>query len=136
MAARNVVRSVEVSDQGRWVLMKSGFAMLGELGGTVVGAVAVKALGSGLGEVKHLYVNEAHRGSGIAIALMQQMETEASQRGLTKLRLNVIATRSSVAEWYLRLDNRETDAFENSPAPSRYFEKDLPAEVFKDELGR
>ena len=51
--------------------------------GEAVGLVAMRALAADVVEVKHLYVADSVRRSGVASALMDAIEAEARRRGAT-----------------------------------------------------
>ena len=56
-------------------------------GGEVVGCAALAELGDGHGEVKSMRTAAAHRGRGVASALLRHLLAEADRRGLRRLSL-------------------------------------------------
>jgi putative acetyltransferase len=56
-------------------------------GETLVGCGALKALSSTHGEIKSMHTAAAHRGKGIAEAMLQHILAEAKARGITRLSL-------------------------------------------------
>jgi putative acetyltransferase len=57
------------------------------LDGELVGCVALKDHGDGLGEIKSMHTLEKHRGKRIAHNLIKHLIQEAGQRGLKRLSL-------------------------------------------------
>ncbi len=82
-------------------------------------------------EVKRLYVRPDHRGQGIARTLMSHAHHHAAQRGLTKLVLDVLPSRTAVIGFYRRLGYAETGPYgTRSPAPLIY----LARAVSRDDI--
>ncbi|MEU8223399.1 GNAT family N-acetyltransferase [Kribbella sp. NPDC048915] len=57
------------------------------LDSTAVGCVGLQPVGPGLGEIKRMYVVPSARGWGLSRILLEAVETQARERGLTRLRL-------------------------------------------------
>jgi GNAT superfamily N-acetyltransferase len=57
-------------------------------GGPVLGCVAVRTLQPGLGELKRMWVDPAHRGTGLGSRLLTAIEAQAARLGLAELRLD------------------------------------------------
>lgn len=64
------------------------------------GCIAYRKKGDGIGEVKRLYVREAHRGKGIAKALLQTLERHAREQGDRKLFLDTRITLEPAVSLY------------------------------------
>jgi len=62
-------------------------ARRGDAAGPPAGGVGVRALRTGVGQIRRLWVDPAARGQGIARALMAAVEDAARGLGLTDLRL-------------------------------------------------
>lgn len=58
-----------------------------ELDGEVIGCGALRDLGSGVAELKRMFVRPAHRGRGFARDLLAQLESVATAAGVRRLRL-------------------------------------------------
>ncbi|HEV2366170.1 MAG TPA: GNAT family N-acetyltransferase [Caulobacteraceae bacterium] len=56
-------------------------------GEALLGCGALKALGAGEGEIKSMHTAEAHRGRGVAAALLAHLIAEAKKRGWRRLML-------------------------------------------------
>ncbi len=76
---------------GLWVAYESGAA---------VGCVALHALGPTIGEIKRMYVDPAHRGRGVARALLEWVIAEARSRNYDTLRLGTLATMHAAQSLY------------------------------------
>lgn len=89
-----------------------------------VGALAVK---DGYGELKSIYVDEGARGSGVADALMRQLEDRARELGLTVLRLETGSLLHAAHKLYARHGFAARGPFGDYPASefSVFMEKAL-----------
>ena len=56
-----------------------------EIGGELAGCGALKALDEDAGEIKSMHTAAAHRGKGVAAALLRHVMTTAQERGYRKL---------------------------------------------------
>jgi putative acetyltransferase len=79
--------------------------------GSAVGCGGV-ALFSDFGEIKRMYVRSASRGQGIADAIITRLETEASDAGLTALRLETGTQQIAAIRFYRRHGFELCKAFE------------------------
>ena len=102
-----------------------GVLLVASLAGEVVGCVGlrpVRTLPDAL-EVKRLYVRPAHRGSGIARALMACVHDHAARVGFARTVLDVMPTRTEVIAFYRRLGYTDTARFTDWPSPMVYLER-------------
>ena len=102
---------------------------LARLCGIAVGCGGV-ALFSGFAEVKRMYVRAPARGQGIADAILQRIEQEARDAGLSVLRLETGVHQVAAMRFYARAGFRHCPAFGDytrmppqSIATSVFFEK-------------
>ena len=100
----------------REVYRPPGDLLVAEYGGRPVGCAGLAVLDGapGTAEVKRLYVRPAHRGHGIARALMNQVHDHAARAGLTRLVLDVLAARTAVLGFYRRLGYTGTGPYPGS----------------------
>jgi ribosomal protein S18 acetylase RimI-like enzyme len=78
----------------------------------------------GTAEIKRLYVRPAHRGKGIARALMSHAHHHAAQHGISRLILDVLPARTNVITFYRRLGYTYTEPYPpESPASMIYMER-------------
>lgn len=66
------------------------------------GCAGLRDLGGGVGEVKRMYVEPVHRGSGVAARLLGTVEDWARARGWTRLRLELGDRQPAALRFYVR----------------------------------
>jgi len=93
--------------------------------GLPVGCVGLKGDGSGLAEVKRLWVAPAARGLGLARRLMTAVEDAAVQLGITVLRLDTNSALPEAIALYRKTGWVEIPRFNDDPYPDAFFEKRL-----------
>lgn len=110
---------------------ESGDAFVAEEGAEVVGYGAVLApAGSGDADVLTIAVGEAHRGEGLGAALLQRMLRTASDRGASRVFLEVRADNPVAQHLY------ETRGFRAVGVRPRYYQPDgVDAVVMRLDLG-
>jgi len=92
--------------------------------GQPTGCVGLAHYATGTAEVRRLYVRPAHRGTGIASALMSCAHHHAAQHQITRLILNVLPSRTSVIAFYRRLGYTDTEPYATeSPVPMIYMHR-------------
>lgn len=99
--------------------------------GTLVGTVALRALdrGTGICEMKRLYVAPAGRGQGLGRTLAQAAIAQARLRGYRTMRLDTLPGMQDAQKLYEVLGFRETAKYNGNPiAGTRFLEKDLTAQ--------
>src|SRR4030088_2714656 len=79
--------------------------------GAPLGCVALHALGPAVGEIKRMYVAPAHRGRGVARALLERVINEARRRNYDTLRLGTLATMHAAQTLYASAGFRELDPY-------------------------
>jgi DNA-binding MarR family transcriptional regulator len=93
--------------------------------GLPLGCVALKGSGTGVGEVKRLWIAPAARGLGLARRLMATAEARARTLGLTTLRLDTNRTLTEAITLYRATGWTEVAAFNAEPYAHHWFEKGL-----------
>ncbi len=82
-----------------------------------IGIVCLAPLGSGAGEVKHLYVEPGHRGRGIGGKLMGTLIGEGRSMGLDRLCLDSGSLQTDAHRLYRTLGFVETPRYAGSKVP-------------------
>lgn len=93
-------------------------------GGQPAGVVGLAFRGARTAEVKRLYVRPAHRGAGVARALMAHAHAHAARHGITDLILDVMTSRTRAIALYRRLGYTDTEPFPTAaPMPMVYMRR-------------
>jgi GNAT superfamily N-acetyltransferase len=95
----------------------------------VVGCVALRPLSTmpHSGEVKRLYVQPQHRGSGIAATLYQALELYARQYGYKSLYLDTTDEMVAAQRFYSALGYKSAPRYNDNPQATIFMRKDLQA---------
>ena len=107
------------------VLLKSGAHMLGAYSGSqLVGIGAVKIMGD-YAEIKRMFVEESHRGMGIAENILSQLEAYAQEQGIMQLNLETGVYHTAAQKLYRKLGYSVIDHFGDYPITglSVFYEK-------------
>jgi GNAT superfamily N-acetyltransferase len=70
--------------------------------GTAVGCGGLRDLGGGVGEVKRMYADPAHRGRGVSVLVLETLEGWAREAGWTSLRLETAFGLPAAVRFYTR----------------------------------
>ena len=104
-----------------------GDFLLARLSGKEAGCVGIKPLGNGVCEMKSLWVRPAHRGAGVAKALVLASLSRAAELGFRSMELDVLPSRLGAIQLY------HSTGFEECPVSHEYtfemvgFRKALPS---------
>jgi DNA-binding MarR family transcriptional regulator/GNAT superfamily N-acetyltransferase len=102
-----------------------GAFLTARLDGHAVGCGALKTLAPGIGTIKRMWVAESVRGLGLGSRMLAALETQASELGMTKLRLETNRSLSEAHALYRHRGYREVAAFNDDPHADFWFEKTL-----------
>jgi len=102
-----------------------GLLLLARLDGAAVGCIALKVLGTGVGEIKRMWVSPAARGLSIARRLLTTAEQHAVEIGLKTLRLDTNASQTEAIALYNGSGYRPIEAYNDNPYADLWFEKRL-----------
>lgn len=102
-----------------------GAFLVGYLGGEAVCCGGVKRLSGEACEIKRMYVDPAHRGRGIARALLVALEDTARELGYAVARLDTGPRQPQAQAMYERAGYRPIGNFNANPVASFWGEKPL-----------
>lgn len=94
-------------------------------GEAVIGCGSLRDLGKGLAEVKRVWVDADTRGRGVARAIMDELETIASDAGFSRIVLDTNKTLNEARAMYLQRGYREIERYNDNPYADHFFEKAL-----------
>jgi putative acetyltransferase len=105
--------------KGRLYLLKEN--------GNYASCIALREIGSGISEMKRLYVKPVYRGKGFGILMAKKLIEAAKQIGYEKMRLDTIGSKMKEAlTLYKSLGFVEIDAYYDNPQQDVvYMELDL-----------
>jgi ribosomal protein S18 acetylase RimI-like enzyme len=78
-------------------------------------------------ELKRMWVHEGWRGAGLGSRMLRRLEQEASDRGLTVVRLDTNSALTEAIAMYRRAGYREIERYNDNPYARHWFEKQLSA---------
>jgi len=85
----------------------------------------VKAIGPGVGSLKRMWVADSVRGLGIGRRMLDALEVQARQLGLTTLRLETNKALGEAIALYRSAGFREVAPFNDDPYAHHWLEKRL-----------
>ena len=103
----------------------AGCMLVARLFGEPVGCGAMRALGSGVGELKRMWVSPEVRGLGVGRRLLAELERVAIGRGLRTLRLDTNGSLTEALRLYRTSGYREIPRYNDNPYAQHWFEKKL-----------
>lgn len=91
----------------------------------VAGCGVLRPLGSSCGEVKHLWVDPAHRGQGLSRRLLSALEAAARAKGYTTVRLDTHTSLTEAVQLYRSTGYHEIPPYGSNPHAGHWFEKSI-----------
>lgn len=120
----NPAATIPVDD--RDLIPPRGAFLVASLDGEVVACGSVKLTAPGVGWLKRMWVAETARGLGIGRRMLEALERQARDLGVTTLRLDTNKALSEAIELYRSAGFREVAPFNDEPHAHYWFEKQLP----------
>lgn len=101
----------------------SGWFLIARLDGEAVGCGGLKVTGTGVGEIKRMWVAPQARGLGVAKRLLRALEARAADAGLDVLQLDTNRSLLEARAMYARNGYTEITRYNNNPYAHHWFEK-------------
>lgn len=102
-----------------------GAMLVASIDGEPVACGAVKVIGDGVGSLKRMWVAGSVRGLGFGRRMLQALEAQARELGLTTLRLETNRALTEAIRLYRSSGYVEVPAFNDDPYANHWFEKTL-----------
>jgi GNAT superfamily N-acetyltransferase len=103
----------------------AGILLIARIGGEPAGIGGVRHLGTDVAEIKSMYVAPAHRGRGLARALLAELEEIARRHGCTRTRLDTSDYLTEAVSLYRAAGYHEVADYNANPKASLWFERQL-----------
>lgn len=100
-----------------------GFLFVVKYENNAVGCVGLRELGSGICEMKRMYVRPSFRGKGLGKALVKAVIDQARDMGYTSIRLDTIPSMKEAINIYASMGFQEITPYRFNPVKgAKYFE--------------
>lgn len=103
----------------------AGMFLVAEVEGTAVGCGGVRMLSPGRGEIKHLWVRPAARGTGLGRALLVELERRAAALGATEVVLDTNERLGAAQGLYRSSGYVDVEPYNDNPNATHWFRKNL-----------
>ena len=117
--------SASLSADDQDLIPPRGAFLVASVDGEPVASGAVKSIAPGVGSLKRMWVTDAVRGLGIGRRILEALEAQARELGLTTLRLETNHALQEAIRLYRSAGFREVAAFNSDPYAHHWFEKSL-----------
>jgi DNA-binding MarR family transcriptional regulator/GNAT superfamily N-acetyltransferase len=114
-----------ISAHAHELVPPAGLLLVARLREEPVGCGAVKFHESTVGEIKRMWVAPQARGLGLGRRLLEALEHEAREAGMTIIHLETNRTLMEAIELYRHSGYQEVEAFNDEPYAHHWFEKRL-----------
>jgi DNA-binding MarR family transcriptional regulator len=102
-----------------------GAFLLARFSGQPAGCGALRTLAPGVGEIKKVWVDRAHRGLGIGLRMVDALEQEAAALGHETVRLDTNRSLDEAKAMYRSHGYVEIPRYNDNPYADHWFEKSL-----------
>jgi DNA-binding MarR family transcriptional regulator/GNAT superfamily N-acetyltransferase len=117
--------AASLSADDRDLVPPRGAFLVASVDGEPVACGAVKSVSPGVGSLKRMWVAETVRGLGIGRRVLEALETQARELGMTTVRLETNQTLQEAIRLYRSAGFREVARFSSDPYAHHWFEKSL-----------
>jgi DNA-binding MarR family transcriptional regulator/GNAT superfamily N-acetyltransferase len=117
--------AASLSAEDRDLIPPRGAFLVASVDGESVGCGAVKSIAPGVGSLKRMWVADTARGLGIGRRMLDALEAQSRELGLTTLRLETNKTLQEAIRLYRSAGFREVAPFNADPYAHHWFEKRL-----------
>ena len=117
--------AASLSAEDRDLVPPRGAFLVASVDGAPVACGAVKSVSPGVGSLKRMWVADTVRGVGIGRRVLEALESQARELGLTTLRLETNQTLHEAIGLYRSAGFREVASFNADPYAHHWFEKFL-----------
>ena len=117
--------AASLSAEDRDLIPPRGAFLVASVDGAPVACGAVKSVSPGVGSLKRMWVADTVRGVGIGRRVLEALESQARELGLTTLRLETNQTLHEAIGLYRSAGFREVASFNADPYAHHWFEKFL-----------
>ena len=117
--------AASLSAEDRDLIPPQGAFLVASVDGEPVACGAVKSIAPGVGSLKRMWVAGTVRGLGIGRRVLEALEAQARELGLTTLRLETNRTLEEAIHLYRSAGFREVAPFNADPYAHHWFEKIL-----------
>jgi len=117
--------AASLSAEDRDLIPPRGVFLLASVDGDSIACGALKSITPGVGSLKRMWVAETVRGLGIGRRVLEALEAQARELGLTTLRLETNHTLQEAMRLYRSAGFREVAPFNSDPYAHHWFEKRL-----------
>jgi ribosomal protein S18 acetylase RimI-like enzyme len=111
----------------------AGVFLVASLDGASVGCGGVRMIAPDRGEIKHLWIRPAARGSGLGRALLVELESRAAQLGATDIVLDTNERLEAAQSLYRSSGYVDVEPYNDNPNATHWFRKVLPDPVAQPE---
>ncbi|WP_395639140.1 GNAT family N-acetyltransferase [Pseudolysinimonas sp.] len=106
-----------------------GVFLVAELDGAPVGCGGMRMLSPARGEIKHLWVRPAARGTGSGRALLLELERRAAGFGATEVVLDTNERLEAAQSLYRSSGYVDVEPYNDNPNATQWFRKHLPPDA-------
>jgi DNA-binding MarR family transcriptional regulator/GNAT superfamily N-acetyltransferase len=117
--------AASLSADDRDLVPPGGAFLVASVDGEPVACGAVKRASAGIGSLKRMWVADSVRGLGIGRRVLEALEAQARELGMTTLRLETNQTLQEAIRLYRSAGFREVARFSSDPYAHHWFEKSL-----------